>query len=274
MFVSRPYSRKFWPKPSTVYEWKPRTSGHVGFSGENLDPNSVAFLEQNINAARTYQTSIHEVDEQRKNDPNMPIKMSPRKLKMIRNDGVEDRCVASYIPISWKNPQLLSQFISPWSGRMYEKGVVNLTEKMYNKVRTEIKISIDNGLMGRNYKQTCFMSDPNLSSFEYNNKLSGTSDELPRSAYEKSSADRFIESLEQQKSEVVDARGGRSLKEDEKIVQRRSEDDEQVKFYKPTGNHKEKQQIGHEKAESEAAKKRRERKLAKAKAAGDKAMNT
>ena len=124
------------------------------------------------------------------------MKFPAQKLKQFRTGCSKDRCVACNIPITWKNVQFLSQFVSPWSGRMYERGVTNLCDKAYHKVKHEYKRAIDNGVLGRNYKPTAFMTDPNLSTFNHQNLLSGTDVELPRSSYQREMVDAYVEVLE------------------------------------------------------------------------------
>ena len=176
--------RRFWPKSSSVFTYKTTEPIDVGFSGENLDPNSVNYLEQNFEYKKYQKTAIKELDERRKNDINMPIQAeqlysSAKRSQasfdnlydQLNRQGCTERCVLCNVPISWKNTQLLSQFISPWSGRIYERGVTNLCDKAYWKVKDEILRAQDNGLLGRNYRPSEFNSDPNLSSFDYSSSL-------------------------------------------------------------------------------------------------------
>merc|ERR1711887_417832 len=81
MYLSLRLSKKHWPKPSTMIQWRDRTISEVGFTGENVDPNSVNYLDQNLTQARTFRTAIHDVDRVRKTDPDMPMKIPAQKLK-------------------------------------------------------------------------------------------------------------------------------------------------------------------------------------------------
>merc|ERR1711972_397708 len=145
---------------------------------------------------RTFRTAVHEIDRAREMDPDMPIKLPSRKMKQLKTCGSKDRCVACNIPITWKNTQFLSQFVSPWSGRLYERGVTNLCDNAYHKVKHEYKRAIDNGLLGRNYKPSAYMMDPNLSTFDHKNMLTGTDVELPRPSYQRQLVDAFTEAYE------------------------------------------------------------------------------
>jgi len=189
------FTKKYFPKPTSIYIWRKETPNAVGLGNVNYDKNSVNNLDQKFDAYISHRKDKNKINQQRRLDPDMPLLSKPKDSRpcacngaIIQDESIQkieeklscmgapEHCVLCGIPISWKNPQLLSQFISPWSGRLYERGVTNLCDKAYWKVKLEWKKSIDNGLMGRNYKNTQFMLDPNLSTFEYENYLSGTPD--------------------------------------------------------------------------------------------------
>jgi len=207
MYLSLRLSKKYWPKPSTLIQWRQRVSSEVGFTGENVDPNSVNYLDQNLVQSRTYRTAINDVDAARATDIDMPVRMNPRKLDYLKRSGKKERCVACHIPVSWKNVQFLSQFVSPWSGRMYERGVTNLCDNCYHTVRHAYKRAIDNGLLGRNYKQTAFMTDPNLSTFDYPNLQTGTDTPLPKPSYQRERVDAYLEAVQNTTGENAQAQG-------------------------------------------------------------------
>jgi len=210
-------NRRYWPKASSVFVYKTTQPIDVGFSGENLNPNSVNYLEQNFEQQKTYKTAVKQLDQRREHDMNMPIRVdrlhpdrevAQRTFDRLHDDlckqGCHERCALCNVPISWKNTQLLSQFISPWSGRIYERGVTNLCDKAYWKVKDEILRAQDNGLLGRNYRPTEFNVDPNLSAFDYNGQMhtyKGSRNArkakhaLRPSAYGKSDIDQHLDKL-------------------------------------------------------------------------------
>jgi len=160
---------KYWGKTSRLVKWKTRVNPEVKFLGEHEDVNSANYLDNalELSAVRTNRTGQYDIDHYRKDDIDYPMDLSKVKKASIIHDlhkqGTKDRCVACNVPITWKNPQLLAQFISPFSGRMYEKGVTNLCDKAYSRVRNEIKHAVDNGTLGRNYHPPEYRIDPNLS---------------------------------------------------------------------------------------------------------------
>lgn len=225
--------RPFWPKPSSVFKYERETPTDVGFTGENINEDSVNYLDQKFSKKRIYKTAIKQLDERRRFDIDMPIREEfvgrrqknyseresiasfNRLYDSLNCQGCRERCVLCNVPISWKNTQLLSQFISPWSGRIYERGVTNLCDKAYLKVKDEIQRSQDNGLLGRNYRPTEFNQDPNLSSFDYSTKMhsyrrgkNSKNQSLKQPAYEKSDTDKKIDELMEQEMSKFEAHLG------------------------------------------------------------------
>ena len=75
MYLTLRLSKKYWPKPSTMIQWRERTCSEVGFTGENIDPNSVNYLDQNLTQVRTFRTAVHDIDRARETDPDMRQKV-------------------------------------------------------------------------------------------------------------------------------------------------------------------------------------------------------
>jgi small subunit ribosomal protein S18 len=63
---------------------------------------------------------------------------------------------------SYKNVQLLSQFQSPYTGRIYGRHITGLCKKMQEKVELSIARSQNLGLMGYVTKEPKFLNDPKL----------------------------------------------------------------------------------------------------------------
>lgn len=66
------------------------------------------------------------------------------------------------IEVDYKNPRLLSQFLSPLNGRIYEKHITGLCEKQQTLVRREIIKSRKAMLMPVFYKNPKYNRDPPL----------------------------------------------------------------------------------------------------------------
>lgn len=63
---------------------------------------------------------------------------------------------------NYKNVKLLSQFQSPFTGRIYGRHITGLCKKMQEKVESEIIKSQKCALMGYYHKNVSFLKDPKL----------------------------------------------------------------------------------------------------------------
>lgn len=61
-----------------------------------------------------------------------------------------------------KNPRLLSQFISSYTGLLYDRNITGLCAKQYDAVKYHIKIAQWLNLMPRFYKNPLYKNDPKL----------------------------------------------------------------------------------------------------------------
>ncbi|KAH9407231.1 28S ribosomal protein S18c, mitochondrial [Tyrophagus putrescentiae] len=66
------------------------------------------------------------------------------------------------IQVDYKNVRLLTQFVSPYTGRMYDKHITGLCEAQHRAVRSEIQRSQRFGLMSRHYRDPKYANDPRL----------------------------------------------------------------------------------------------------------------
>lgn len=66
------------------------------------------------------------------------------------------------IELDYKNPRLLSQFVSPLNGDIYDKHITGLCEKQQTILQREIKKSRNSLLMPIYYKQPKYNKDPKL----------------------------------------------------------------------------------------------------------------
>ncbi|XP_047111570.1 28S ribosomal protein S18c, mitochondrial [Schistocerca piceifrons] len=63
---------------------------------------------------------------------------------------------------NYKNVKLLSQFISPYTGRVYGRHITRLCSNQQAKVEAEIKKARDAGMMAYYLKEVEFLKDPKL----------------------------------------------------------------------------------------------------------------
>ncbi|KAM4528075.1 small ribosomal subunit protein bS18m [Odontesthes bonariensis] len=74
----------------------------------------------------------------------------------------EKGCVLCNITVDYKNTQLLSQFISPHTGRIYGRHITGLCGKKQKEVSKAIKKAHSMGFMSVTHKHPQFMKDPNI----------------------------------------------------------------------------------------------------------------
>ncbi|XP_023129998.1 28S ribosomal protein S18c, mitochondrial [Amphiprion ocellaris] len=71
-------------------------------------------------------------------------------------------CVLCSITVDYKNIQLLSQFISPHTGRIYGRHITGLCGRKQKEVSKAIKKAQAMGFMSVTHKHPQFMKDPNI----------------------------------------------------------------------------------------------------------------
>lgn len=73
------------------------------------------------------------------------------------------RYAPGHAPIpDYKNPKLLSQFVSPHTGRLYEKHITGLCSHMQDVVEKQVLRSHAAGLMSTRVKSQHYLQDPSL----------------------------------------------------------------------------------------------------------------
>ncbi|XP_068561469.1 small ribosomal subunit protein bS18m [Cebidichthys violaceus] len=71
-------------------------------------------------------------------------------------------CVLCSVTVDFKNTQLLSQFISPHTGRIYGRHITGLCGRKQKEVSKAIKKAHSMGFMSVTHKHPQFMRDPNI----------------------------------------------------------------------------------------------------------------
>ena len=92
-----------------------------------------------------------QIDKQIVDKPT-PYKRPDRQCILCKNK----------IDLDYKNPRLLSQFISPLNGRIYDKHITGLCEKQQIKLIREVRKAKDAMFMPIFYKNPKYNKDPAL----------------------------------------------------------------------------------------------------------------
>ncbi|XP_037069565.1 28S ribosomal protein S18c, mitochondrial-like [Pollicipes pollicipes] len=74
------------------------------------------------------------------------------------------QCIACrhQLRFDYKNAKLLSQFVSPFTGRMYGRHVTGLCAEQHRRLDSEYKKAVVCGYMGLKIKQVEFLRDPRI----------------------------------------------------------------------------------------------------------------
>nr|XP_022918257.1 28S ribosomal protein S18c, mitochondrial [Onthophagus taurus] len=80
----------------------------------------------------------------------------------FRKDNLQCVLCKYKITADYKNVKLLSQFQSPYTGRIYGRHITGLCSKQQEKVEKEIIKAQSAGLMGTYLKDPVFLKDPKL----------------------------------------------------------------------------------------------------------------
>ncbi|NXX46023.1 RT18C protein, partial [Tricholaema leucomelas] len=77
------------------------------------------------------------------------------------------RCVLCGIDVDYKNVQLLSQFVSPQTGRIFGRHITGLCNKKQKEISKAIKRAHMLGFMPVMYKHPSFLTDPKICDVKY-----------------------------------------------------------------------------------------------------------
>ncbi|KAM3181061.1 hypothetical protein ACTXT7_015088 [Hymenolepis weldensis] len=94
--------------------------------------------------------------------PN-PYKNKPRQCFICKNNIELDYKVSGiHLCMNFKNVQFLSQFVSPYTGRVYGRHITGLCMPMQKRVSRLIERARKFGFMAHEMKETVFFDDPNI----------------------------------------------------------------------------------------------------------------
>ncbi|XP_060707593.1 28S ribosomal protein S18c, mitochondrial [Hemiscyllium ocellatum] len=72
------------------------------------------------------------------------------------------KCILCGVSVDYKNVQLLSQFISPYTGRIFGRHITGLCGKKQKHISKAIKKAQQMGFMSVTFKDPAFLKDPNI----------------------------------------------------------------------------------------------------------------
>ncbi|XP_072190825.1 small ribosomal subunit protein bS18m isoform X1 [Excalfactoria chinensis] len=77
------------------------------------------------------------------------------------------KCILCGINVDYKNVQLLSQFVSPYTGRIYGRHITGLCDKKQKEISKAIKRAHIFGFMPVMFKNPSFLTDPKICNVKY-----------------------------------------------------------------------------------------------------------
>ncbi|KAM8971172.1 28S ribosomal protein S18c, mitochondrial [Sarcophilus harrisii] len=77
------------------------------------------------------------------------------------------KCILCGKPVDYKNVQLLSQFISPFTGCIYGRHITGLCGKKQREITKAIKRAQIMGFMPVTYKDPAYLKDPKICNIKY-----------------------------------------------------------------------------------------------------------
>ncbi|XP_069834298.1 small ribosomal subunit protein bS18m [Dendropsophus ebraccatus] len=85
----------------------------------------------------------------------------PQKIKNPFKEPPK-KCILCGIPVDYKNTQLLSQFVSPHTGRIYGRHITGLCGIKQKAIAKAIKRATIMGFMPVTYKDPAYLKDPKI----------------------------------------------------------------------------------------------------------------
>ncbi|XP_054846443.1 28S ribosomal protein S18c, mitochondrial [Eublepharis macularius] len=116
---------------------------------------------RSFGAVATWRQQCSSHNEQVSSKPDMP--------ELMDNPYKEPpkKCILCGTHVDYKNVQLLSQFISPYTGHILGMRVTGLCPKKQLEVSKAIKRAQKIGFMPVTYKDPTFLSDPKICNIKY-----------------------------------------------------------------------------------------------------------
>ncbi|XP_070614183.1 small ribosomal subunit protein bS18m [Erythrolamprus reginae] len=110
---------------------------------------------------RSWKRECSSYNEQESNQVDMPVSMENPYKELPK------KCVLCGTTVDYKNVQLLSQFISPYTGHILGPHITGLCTKKQREVARGIKRAQCTGFMSVMYKDPKFRNDPKICNIKY-----------------------------------------------------------------------------------------------------------
>ncbi|NP_001093290.1 mitochondrial 28S ribosomal protein S18c [Bombyx mori] len=116
------------------------------------------FARQMLSTHQAVLSTIRTQSSNLKPDPDAPVEMENPFKKELK------QCILCKLNIDpdYKNYRLLSQFQSPYTGRIYPRHITGLCKRKQMQVEQEITKAQDFAYMPYTYKHKIFLKDPKL----------------------------------------------------------------------------------------------------------------
>ncbi|OWF52770.1 uncharacterized protein LOC110447325 [Mizuhopecten yessoensis] len=102
---------------------------------------------------------LKQMEEQQSFEYNSPVKI---KADPYKPENRKCLLCKTSVPVDYKNVRLLSQFVSPYTGRIFGRHQTGLCVYMQGKVSTAVIRAQHAGFMPRLHKDRAFTHDPQL----------------------------------------------------------------------------------------------------------------
>uniref|UniRef100_A0A0K8RYK9 Small ribosomal subunit protein bS18m n=1 Tax=Crotalus horridus TaxID=35024 RepID=A0A0K8RYK9_CROHD len=112
-------------------------------------------------SGRSWKRESSSYSEQESNQADMPVSMENPYKELPK------KCVLCGVTIDYKNIQLLSQFISPYTGHIHGQHITGLCTKKQKQIAKAIKRAHRMGFMSVMHKDPLFRNDPKLCNIKY-----------------------------------------------------------------------------------------------------------
>ncbi|XP_063166730.1 small ribosomal subunit protein bS18m [Candoia aspera] len=112
-------------------------------------------------SGRSWKRESSSYSEQESNQADMPVPMENPYQDPPK------KCILCGVTVDYKNTQLLSQFISPYTGHIFGQHITGLCRMKQNEIAKAIKRAHATGFMSVMYKEPVFRSDPKICNIKY-----------------------------------------------------------------------------------------------------------
>ncbi|XP_069140142.1 small ribosomal subunit protein bS18m-like isoform X2 [Argopecten irradians] len=117
------------------------------------------YRRRKVFSAKHVENLLAEMEEKKSFEADHPTEM-----KFDPYEPEQRKCILckTNVPVDYKNVRLLSQFVSPYTGRIFGRHQTGLCDHMQKKVANSINRAQNAGFMPKMYKDRAFVHDPKL----------------------------------------------------------------------------------------------------------------